>query len=147
MIINKYPLIPVFQKEQRLSSTCSSGCRTPCEDEQDHRSDLVQDSVAQTLERDCKDTPTNNQLRPAHSCSEEAGSDSAPSDLSEKQLIAVSPQVSTIRKVKTDTSQYLNKLRNRNCRSNRPLVSADPSMYCIYVASIYYWHAQGLIHD
>ncbi|XP_004938323.2 sentrin-specific protease 7 isoform X3 [Gallus gallus] len=113
-------------KEQRLSSTRSSGCRTPCEDEQDHRSDLVQDSVAQTLERDCKDTPTNNQLRPAHSCSEEAGSDSAPSDLSEKQLIAVSPQVSTIRKVKTDTSQYLNKLRNRNCRSNRPLVSADP---------------------
>ncbi|XP_052520827.1 sentrin-specific protease 7 isoform X7 [Tympanuchus pallidicinctus] len=45
-------------KEQRLSSTCSSGCRIPCEDEQDHRSNLVQDCVAQTLERNCEGTPT-----------------------------------------------------------------------------------------
>ncbi|XP_042723517.1 sentrin-specific protease 7 isoform X7 [Lagopus leucura] len=45
-------------KEQRLSSTCSSGCRIPCEDEQDRRSNLVQDCVAQTLERNCKGTPT-----------------------------------------------------------------------------------------
>ncbi|XP_021255825.1 sentrin-specific protease 7 isoform X3 [Numida meleagris] len=115
-------------KEQRLSSARSSGCRTPREDEQDHRSNLVQDCVAQTLERDYKDTPTNNQLGPVHSCSEEPGSESAPTNLSEKQLVAtsVSPRVGTIRKLKMDTSQYLNKLRNRICRSNRPLVSADP---------------------
>ncbi|XP_015732601.1 sentrin-specific protease 7 isoform X3 [Coturnix japonica] len=115
-------------KEQRLSSTHSSGCRTPCEDEQDHRSNLVQDCVAQTLERDCKDPPTNNQLRPVHSCSEEAGSESAPSNLSEKQLFTtiVSPRVSTIKKLKMDASQYSSKLRNRISRSNRPLVSIDP---------------------
>ncbi|XP_052520820.1 sentrin-specific protease 7 isoform X6 [Tympanuchus pallidicinctus] len=114
-------------KEQRLSSTCSSGCRIPCEDEQDHRSNLVQDCVAQTLERNCEGTPTSKQLRPVHRCSEEAGSESASSNLSEKQLAtSVSPRVSTIRKIKMDTSQYLNKLRNRICGSNRPLVSADP---------------------
>ncbi|XP_031468855.1 sentrin-specific protease 7 isoform X4 [Phasianus colchicus] len=45
-------------KEQRLSSTRSSGCRIPCEDEQDHKSNMVQDCVAQTLERNCKGTPT-----------------------------------------------------------------------------------------
>ncbi|XP_042723511.1 sentrin-specific protease 7 isoform X3 [Lagopus leucura] len=114
-------------KEQRLSSTCSSGCRIPCEDEQDRRSNLVQDCVAQTLERNCKGTPTSKQLRPVHCCSEEAGSESASSNLSEKQLAtSVSPRVSTIRKIKMDTSQYLNKLRNRICGSNQPLVSADP---------------------
>ncbi|XP_065598099.1 sentrin-specific protease 7 isoform X1 [Cyrtonyx montezumae] len=115
-------------KEQRLSSAHSSDCRTPCEDEQDHRCNLVQDCVAQALEGDCKGTPTNSQLGPVHSCSVEPGSESAPRSLSEKQLLAtsVSPRVSTIRKLKMDTSQNPKKWRNKICRSNQPLVSVDP---------------------
>ncbi|NXI64778.1 SENP7 protease, partial [Anseranas semipalmata] len=118
-------------KEQRLSSTPSPGRRTPCEDEEDHRSNLVQDCVAQPLERDYKDTSTHNCLRPAHSCTAESGSESPHRDLSEKQLPAtsedmISTRVSTIRKLKVDTSQYLSKLRNRICRGNRPVVSVDP---------------------
>ncbi|NXK44604.1 SENP7 protease, partial [Chauna torquata] len=118
-------------KEQRLSSTPCPGCRTPCEDEQDHRSNLVQNCVAQTLQRDYKDTSTHSHLRPAHSCAVEPGSESPPRNLSEKQLPAssedvISTRVSTVRKLKMDTSQYLSKLRNRICRGNRPLVSVDP---------------------
>ncbi|NXL85358.1 SENP7 protease, partial [Alectura lathami] len=114
----------LLSKEQRLSSA-------PCEDEQDHMPGLVQDCVAQTLERDCEETPTHNQLRPAHSCAVEPGSQSPPRKLSEKQLVAtsedlVSPHVSTIRRLRVDTSQYLDKLRGRICRGNRPLVSVDP---------------------
>ncbi|OXB61560.1 hypothetical protein ASZ78_010417 [Callipepla squamata] len=120
-------------EEQRLSSAHSSDCRTPCEDEQDHRCNLVQDCIAQTLEGDCEDALTSNQLRPVHSCSVEPGSESAPRSLSEKQLLAtsVSPQVSTIRKLKVDTSQNPNKWRNKICRSNQPLVSVDP--ICVYI--------------
>ncbi|NXG71748.1 SENP7 protease, partial [Baryphthengus martii] len=123
----------LLSKEQRLRSTQSPGRRTPCEDGQDHRSNtiLVPDCIPQPLERDCKDTSTHNHLRPAHSCTEEPDSESPPRNLSEKQLSVtsedmISPRVSTIRKLKTDMSQYLNKLRNRICRGNPELVSVDP---------------------
>ncbi|XP_069641715.1 sentrin-specific protease 7 isoform X3 [Haliaeetus albicilla] len=119
--------------EQRLSSTRSQGRRTPCEDAQGHRSNtvLVLDCIPQPLERDCTDTSTHNHLRPAPSCTEEPGSECPPRNLSEKQLSAtsedvISPRVSTIRKLKMDTSQYLSKLRNRICRGNRQRVSIDP---------------------
>ncbi|NXJ61488.1 SENP7 protease, partial [Rostratula benghalensis] len=123
----------LLSKEQRLSSTQTSSHRTACEDGQSHRSNtiLVPDCILQPLERDCKDTSTHSHLKPADSCTEESGSESPPTDLSEKQLSAtsedmVSPRVSTIRKLKMDTSQYLSKLRNRICRGNRHLVSVDP---------------------
>ncbi|KFV19463.1 Sentrin-specific protease 7, partial [Tauraco erythrolophus] len=120
-------------KEQRLSLTRSPGCRTPCEDRQGHRSNaiLVPDCIPQPLEKDCNDASTHNHLRPAHSCTEEPGSASPPTNVSEKQLSATSEdvfslRVSTMRKLKMDTSQYLSKLRNRICRGNRQLVSVDP---------------------
>ncbi|NXT56075.1 SENP7 protease, partial [Pluvianellus socialis] len=123
----------LLSKEQRLSSTQSPGCRTPCEDRQRRRSStiLVPDCILQPLERDYKDASTHHHLRPAHSCTEKPGSESPPRNFSEKQLSATSkdvtsPRVSTIRKLKMDTSQYLNKLRNRICRGNRQLVSVDP---------------------
>ncbi|KAM7127479.1 sentrin-specific protease 7 isoform 3-T8 [Ciconia maguari] len=104
----------LLSKEQRLSSTWSPGRRMCCEDGQSRRSStiLVPDCIPQPLERDYKDTPTHNHLRPAHSCTEEPGSESPPRNLSEKQLSAtsedvISPRVSTMRKLKMDTSQYL----------------------------------------
>ncbi|NXP15452.1 SENP7 protease, partial [Thinocorus orbignyianus] len=124
----------LLSKEQRLSSARSPSQRAPCEDGQSHRSNtiLVPDCILQPLKRDYKDTSTHSHLRPAHSCTGEHGSESPPRDLSEKQLSAttsedmVSPRVSTIRKLKMDTSRYLSKLRNRICRGNRHLVSVDP---------------------
>ncbi|KAM9277653.1 sentrin-specific protease 7 isoform 2-T3 [Cariama cristata] len=123
----------LLSKEQRLSSTQSPGHRTPCDDGQGRRSStiLVPRCIPQPLKRDYKDTSTHNHLRPAYSCTEEPGSESPPRNLSEKQLSAtsedvISPRVSTIRKLKVDTSQYLSKLRNRICRGNRQLVSVDP---------------------
>ncbi|KAM9299782.1 sentrin-specific protease 7 isoform 3-T4 [Morus bassanus] len=123
----------LLSKEQRLSSARSPGHRTCCEDGQSCRSNavLVPDCILQPLERDSKDTSTHNQLRPAHSCPEERGSESPPRNLSKKQFSAtsedvISPQVSTIRKLRMDTSQYLSKLRNRICRGNPQLVSVDP---------------------
>ncbi|NWX19995.1 SENP7 protease, partial [Aegotheles bennettii] len=120
-------------KEQRLISTPSPGCRTPCEDGQHHRSNtsLVTNYIPQALERDNKDIFTHNHLRPAHSCTEEPGSESPPRNLSAKQLSptsedVISPRVSAIRKLKMDTSQYLSRLRNRLCKSNRQLVPVDP---------------------
>ncbi|XP_010280859.1 PREDICTED: sentrin-specific protease 7 [Phaethon lepturus] len=123
----------LLSKEQRLNSTQPPGCRTPCEDGQSRRSNriLVTDCIPQPLEGDCKDTSTHNHVRPSHSCTEEPGSEPPPRNLSEKLLSAtsedmISPQVSTIRKLKMDTSQYLSKLRNRICRGNQQLVSVDP---------------------
>ncbi|NWY57853.1 SENP7 protease, partial [Chionis minor] len=123
----------LLSKERRLSSTQYPGHRTPCEDRQSRRSNtiLVPDCILQPLERDYKDTSTHHHLRPARSCTEKPGSEPPPRNLSEKQLSAtsedvISPRVSTIRKLKMDTSQYLNKLRNRICRGNRQLVSVDP---------------------
>ncbi|NWQ78511.1 SENP7 protease, partial [Columbina picui] len=121
----------LLSKEQRLSSTQSPVCRTPCEDEQNHRSNavLVLDCIPQLLEY--KDTSTPNHLRPAHSCTEEPGSESPTRNLSEKQLSArgedvISPRVSTIRKLKMDTSQYFSRLRNKISTGNHQLVSVDP---------------------
>ncbi|KAM6439086.1 sentrin-specific protease 7 [Rhynochetos jubatus] len=121
----------LLSKEQRLSSARSSQRRTPCEDGQSHRSNpiLVPDCIPQPL--DCKDTSTHNHLRPAHSCTEQPKSQSPPRNLSENQLSAtskevISAQVSTIRKLKMDASQYLSKLRNRICRGDRQLVLVDP---------------------
>ncbi|XP_050188967.1 sentrin-specific protease 7 isoform X4 [Myiozetetes cayanensis] len=121
----------VLSEKQSLSST--PGCKTPCEDGQGDRSNaiLVLDCTTQPLERDSKDTSTHNHLRPAHSRTEESGSESSPRKLSEKQPSATSedvivPRVSTIRKLKMDPSQYLSKLRNRICRGNQQLVSIDP---------------------
>ncbi|NXL44072.1 SENP7 protease, partial [Podilymbus podiceps] len=123
----------LLSKDQRLSLTQPVGRKTPREDGQGCRSNtiLMPDCVPQPLERGCKDTSTHNHLRPAHSCTEEPGSKSPPRNLSEKKLSATSrdvfsPQVSTIRKLKMDTSEYLSKLRNRICRGNRQLVSVDP---------------------
>ncbi|XP_017930218.3 sentrin-specific protease 7 isoform X3 [Manacus vitellinus] len=121
----------VLSEKQSLSST--PGCRTPCEDRQGDRSNtvLVLDCIPQPLERDCKDASTHKHLRPAHSRTEESGSESPPRNLSEKQLSATTedvilPRVSAIRKLKMDPSQYLSKLRNRICRGNQHLVSVDP---------------------
>ncbi|NXI90161.1 SENP7 protease, partial [Psophia crepitans] len=123
----------LLSKDKKLNSTQSPGRRTPCEGGQSCRSNtiLVPDCIPQRLERDCKDTSTHNHLKPAHSCTEEPGSESSLRNLSEKQLSAtsedvISPRVSTIRKLKLDTSEYLSKLRNRICRGNRQLVSVDP---------------------
>ncbi|NWX10339.1 SENP7 protease, partial [Caloenas nicobarica] len=123
----------LLSKEQRLGSTQSPGCRTPCEDEQSRRSNavLVLDCIPQPLEREYKGTSTHNHLRPAHSCTEEPGSEIPTRNLSEKQLSAssedvISPRVSTIRELKMDTSQYFSKLRNKISRGNHRLVSVDP---------------------
>ncbi|XP_051478179.1 sentrin-specific protease 7 isoform X2 [Apus apus] len=112
-----------LSKEQRLSLTQSPGHRTPCEDGQSCRSNtiVVTNCTTQPSERDCKDTLTHNHFRPAHSCTEEPGSESSARNLSEKQVSAtsedvISPRASTIRKLQMDTSQYLSKLRNRLCR-------------------------------
>lgn len=117
-----------------MSSAQSPGCRIPCEDGQNHRSDpiLVSDCPA---ERDSKDSSTHNHLRPAHSRTEASASESPSRNLPKKQLSAtsedaISPRVPTIRKLKMDKSEYLSKLRNRICRGNQHLVSIDPSMYC-----------------
>ncbi|NXK24891.1 SENP7 protease, partial [Arenaria interpres] len=123
----------LLSKEERLCSAQIPGHRTPCEDGQSHRSNtiVVPDCILQPVERDYKDTSTHSHLRPAHSCTEEPGSEPPPRNLSEKQLSAtsedvISPRLSTIKKLKMDTSQYLSKLRNRICRGNRHLVSVDP---------------------
>ncbi|NXO79849.1 SENP7 protease, partial [Sitta europaea] len=119
-----------FSEGQSFSSTQSPGCRIPCEDGQDNRSNpiLVPNCPA---ERDSKDTSAHNHLRPAHSHTEDSASESPHRNLSEKQLSATSedvfsPQVSIIRKLKMDKSEYLGKLRNRFCRGNQQLVSIDP---------------------
>ncbi|NWQ68063.1 SENP7 protease, partial [Neopipo cinnamomea] len=121
----------VLSKKQSLSST--PGCKTPCEDGQGDRSNttLVLDCTPQPLERDCRDTFTHNHLRPAHSRTEESGSESPPRKLSEKQPSATSedvilPRLSAIRRLKMDPCQYLSKLRNRIFRGNQQLVSVDP---------------------
>ncbi|XP_030804759.1 sentrin-specific protease 7 isoform X1 [Camarhynchus parvulus] len=121
---------PAFSEKKSLSSAQSPGCRIPCEDGQDHRSNpiLVPDCPA---ERDSKDTSTHNHLRPAHSHTEDSASESPSRNVSKKQLSAssedvVSSQVGTIRKLKLDKSEYLSKLRNRIRRGNQHLVSIDP---------------------
>ncbi|NWI92692.1 SENP7 protease, partial [Pitta sordida] len=121
----------VLCEKQSLSS--APDCKTPSEDGQDHRSNTLplMDCVLQPLEGDCKDTSTHNHLRPAQSQIGESGSEALPRNLSEKQPSAtsedvISTHVSTIRNLKTDTSQYLSKLRNRLCRGNQQLVSVDP---------------------
>ncbi|XP_074452161.1 sentrin-specific protease 7 isoform X2 [Larus michahellis] len=127
----------LLSKEQRLSSTESPGRRTPCEDGQSHRSNtiLLPDCILQPLEREYKDASNHNRLRPAHSCTEEPGSESPSRNLSEKQLSVtsedmISPGVSALRKLKMDASQYLSKLRNRICRvvlsSDDEDVSSEP---------------------
>ncbi|RLV97598.1 hypothetical protein DV515_00011602 [Chloebia gouldiae] len=119
-----------FSENRSLSSTQSPGCRIPCEDGQNHRSDpiLVSDCPA---ERDSKDTSIQNHLRPAHSHTEASASESPSRNLPKKQLSAtseevISPQVPAVRKLKMDKSEYLSKLRNRICRGNQQLVSIDP---------------------
>nr|XP_054483860.1 sentrin-specific protease 7 isoform X3 [Agelaius phoeniceus] len=109
-----------FSEKKSLSSAQSPGCRIPCEDGQDHRSNpiLVPDCPA---ERDAKDTSTHNHLRPAHCHTEDSASESPSRNVSKKQLSAtsgdvLSPQAGTIRKLKLDKSEYLSKLRNRICR-------------------------------
>ncbi|NWY33210.1 SENP7 protease, partial [Pheucticus melanocephalus] len=119
-----------FSEKKSLSPAQSPGCRIPCEDGQDHRSNpiLVPDCPA---ESDSKDTSTHNHLRPAHSHTEDSASESPSRNVLKKQLSAssgdvLSPQVGTIRKLKLDKSEYLSKLRNRICRGNQHLVSIDP---------------------
>ncbi|XP_041319783.1 sentrin-specific protease 7 isoform X5 [Pyrgilauda ruficollis] len=119
-----------FSEKKSLNSAQSPGCRIPCEDGQDHRSNpiLVPDCPA---ERDSKDPSAHNHLRPAHSHTEDSASKSPSRILSKQQLSAtsgdvLSPQVGTIRKLKIDKSEYLSKLRNRICRGNQQLVSIDP---------------------
>ncbi|TRZ14233.1 hypothetical protein HGM15179_012884 [Zosterops borbonicus] len=119
----------VLSEKQSSSLTQSPGCRIPSEDGQDHRSNpiLVPDCPA---ERDSKATSTHNHS-PAHRHTKDSASESPPRTLSKKQLPAtsedvISPQVSTIRKLKMDKSEYLSKLRNRICRGNQQLVSIDP---------------------
>ncbi|NWU08209.1 SENP7 protease, partial [Cephalopterus ornatus] len=121
----------VLSEKKSLSST--PGCETPCEEGQGDRSNtiLVLDCIPQPLERDCKDASTHNHLRPAHSRTEDSGSETPPRNYSEKQPSASSrdvilPRVSTIRRLKMDPSRYLSKLRNRICRGNQQLVSVDP---------------------
>ncbi|NWR52531.1 SENP7 protease, partial [Regulus satrapa] len=113
---------------EKPSSAQSPGCRIPCEDGQNPRSNpiLVPDSSA---EGDSQDTSTRS--RPAQSHPEDSASEAPPRNLSKRQLAAssedeVSPQVSTIRKLKMDKSEYLSKLRSRICRGNQHLVSIDP---------------------
>ncbi|NXP01941.1 SENP7 protease, partial [Certhia brachydactyla] len=116
-----------FSEKQSFSSTQSPGCRIPCEDGQDPRSNpiLVPDCPAE------RNSTTHNHLRPAHSHTEDSASESPPRNLSKKQLSAtsedvISSQVSMIRKLKMDKSEYLSKLRNRICRGKQQLVSIDP---------------------
>ncbi|NXY60109.1 SENP7 protease, partial [Callaeas wilsoni] len=120
----------VLSEKQSLSSAQSPGCRIPCEDGRDHRSNpiLVPDCPA---ERGSRDTSTHSHLRPTHSRTGDSASEFPPRNSSKKQLSAtskdvISPQVSTIRKLKMDKSEYLSKLRNRICRGNQQLVSIDP---------------------
>ncbi|NXU78753.1 SENP7 protease, partial [Oreotrochilus melanogaster] len=122
----------LLSKDQQLSSTQSLSHRTPCEDEQSQipNTVLVTNCISQPLERNCEDALTHSH-RPAHSCTEEPHLESSHRNLSEKQLSAgsedvTSPRVSTIRRLKMDTSEYLSKLRNRICRANRQLDSLDP---------------------
>ncbi|NXY31807.1 SENP7 protease, partial [Pomatorhinus ruficollis] len=119
----------VLSEKQSLTSTQTRGCRIPSEDGQDHRSNpsLVPDRPA---ERDSEATSTHNHS-PAHSHTEDSTSEFPPRNLSKEQLSASSedvilPQVSTIRKLKMDKSEYLSKLRHRICRGNQQLVSIDP---------------------
>ncbi|XP_039911031.1 sentrin-specific protease 7 isoform X4 [Hirundo rustica] len=119
----------VLSQKQSLSSVPSPGCGAPSEDGQDHRSNpiLVPDCAE---ERDSKGTSTHNHS-PPHSHREDSASGSPPRNSSKKQLSVasedvISPQVSTIRKLKMDKSEYLSKLRNRICRGNQQLVSIDP---------------------
>ncbi|NXD24589.1 SENP7 protease, partial [Spelaeornis formosus] len=120
-----------FSEKQSLRSAQSPGCRMPCEDGQDHRSNpvLVPDCPA---ERDSKDTCTHTHLNPkAHSHTADSASESRPRNLSKKQLSVtsedvISPQVSTIRKLKLDKSECLRKLQSRIYRGNQQLVSIDP---------------------
>ncbi|XP_064266732.1 sentrin-specific protease 7 isoform X6 [Passer domesticus] len=119
-----------LSEKKSLNSAQSPGCRIPCEDGQDHRSNpiLVPDCPA---ERDSKDPSTHNHLRPAHSHTEDSASESPSRNLSKQQLSATSgdvllPEVGTIWKLKMDKSEYLTKLRNRICRGNQQLVSIDP---------------------
>ncbi|NWV84961.1 SENP7 protease, partial [Dasyornis broadbenti] len=128
-IPEKSLVLSVLEK-QSLSPIQSSGCRASCEDGQGHRSNtiLVPDCP---VERDSEDTSTHKHLRPAHNHTEESDSESPPRILSKKQFSStsedvISPQVSTIRKLKMDKSQYLSSLRNRICRGNQQLVSIDP---------------------
>ncbi|NXI38856.1 SENP7 protease, partial [Galbula dea] len=123
----------LLSEEQKLSSAQSPSCRTPCEGGEGGRSKtvLVPDCDPQPLERDSKDPSTNSHLKPTPSCTEEPGSESPPSNWSEKQLSAssediISPRVSTIRRLKMETSQYLSKLQNRICRGSRHLLAGDP---------------------
>ncbi|XP_039911035.1 sentrin-specific protease 7 isoform X5 [Hirundo rustica] len=109
----------VLSQKQSLSSVPSPGCGAPSEDGQDHRSNpiLVPDCAE---ERDSKGTSTHNHS-PPHSHREDSASGSPPRNSSKKQLSVasedvISPQVSTIRKLKMDKSEYLSKLRNRICR-------------------------------
>ncbi|XP_064266727.1 sentrin-specific protease 7 isoform X3 [Passer domesticus] len=109
-----------LSEKKSLNSAQSPGCRIPCEDGQDHRSNpiLVPDCPA---ERDSKDPSTHNHLRPAHSHTEDSASESPSRNLSKQQLSATSgdvllPEVGTIWKLKMDKSEYLTKLRNRICR-------------------------------
>ncbi|NWX27873.1 SENP7 protease, partial [Notiomystis cincta] len=118
------------QESESLSSTQSPGSRIPCEDGQDHRSNpiLVPDCPA---DRGSKDASTHNHFRRAHSRTEDSASESPPRNFSKRQLSAtsedvISPQVSTIRKLKMDKSEYLSKWRNRICRGNQQLVSIEP---------------------
>ncbi|XP_076206142.1 sentrin-specific protease 7 isoform X5 [Aptenodytes patagonicus] len=80
----------LLSEEQRLSLTQSPGLRTSCEDGRSRRSNtiLVPDCILQPLERGYKDNSTHSHLRPAHSCTEEPGSERPPRNLSEKQLSA-----------------------------------------------------------
>ncbi|XP_039588699.1 sentrin-specific protease 7 isoform X9 [Passer montanus] len=119
-----------LSEKKSLNSAQSPGCRIPCEDGQDHRSNpiLVPDCPA---ERDSKDPSTHNHLGPAHSHTEDSASESPSRNLSKQQLSAtsgdvLSPEVGTIWKLKMDKSEYLTKLRNRICRGNQQLVSIDP---------------------
>ncbi|XP_039588690.1 sentrin-specific protease 7 isoform X3 [Passer montanus] len=109
-----------LSEKKSLNSAQSPGCRIPCEDGQDHRSNpiLVPDCPA---ERDSKDPSTHNHLGPAHSHTEDSASESPSRNLSKQQLSAtsgdvLSPEVGTIWKLKMDKSEYLTKLRNRICR-------------------------------
>ncbi|XP_008939125.1 PREDICTED: sentrin-specific protease 7 [Merops nubicus] len=121
----------LLSEGQRLRSTHSPGLRTPCEDQQSHRSNTVLDCVLQPLERDCKDSSTHNHLRPAHRGTEEPSSESPSRILSEKQLSApveerIPARVSTIRRLQGEVPQHPSQLGNRSCRGNRQLVSVDP---------------------
>ncbi|NXH21883.1 SENP7 protease, partial [Bucco capensis] len=128
----------LLSEEQRLTSSQSPSCRIPCEGDKveggqscKSKTVLVPDCISEPVEGNSKDNSTPNHLKSTDSCTEKPGSDSSPRNLSEKQPSTtsedvISPRVSTIRKLKMETSQYLSKLRNRICRGNWQLVSGDP---------------------